>query len=152
MVTVMTQSRLNSAGEHIIEPMLALAGCSKQQQIIVTGSKGIEIALELKGRGYVQVMSSANCGQTVGQYDVALVDWRQRSLRALETTFDWLLDFLSPAGVLVVWVDSQKSVGNQELLTVVERRGFSIEATTIRPHGCALAARRRQLPPLSKAA
>jgi hypothetical protein len=74
-----------------------------------------------------------------------LVDWRQRSLRALETTIDWLLDFLSPTGVLVVWVDRQKSADNQELPGVFERRGLAKEATTTRANGSALSARRRTL-------
>jgi len=149
-VTIMTRSRLNP--EQIIEPMLALAGCSKQQPIIVTGSRGIEIAFELNRCGYGRAMSSANCGPPAGHYDVALVDWRQRSLRALEATLDWLLEFLDPSGVLVVWIDPQKSADNQELLGLFERRALAIEATTLRAHGCALSARRRRLPPVSKAA
>src|SRR5215475_6051405 len=118
MVTIM--SRVDPAVERVIEPMLALAACSKQQPIIVTGLNGIEIALELTRRGHVRVVSSANCGHAAGQYDVALVDWRQRSVRALDATIDWLLDFLSLTGVLVVWVDSQKSAGNQELLGLLD--------------------------------
>ena len=51
---------------------------------------------ELHRRGYIRVATTANCGLPAGQYDVALVDWRQRSIKALETTLDWLVDFLSP--------------------------------------------------------
>jgi hypothetical protein len=148
----MIRSRLAPAGEHIIEPMLALAGCSLLQPIIVTGSNGIELAFELNRRGYVRAMSSADCGRPVGQYDVALVDWRQRTLRALETTLDWLLDFLSPAGVLVVWLDSYRPAVREELCYALERRGLVVKAATIQEYGCALSARRREMPPLSKAA
>jgi hypothetical protein len=97
-------------------------------------------------------MSSADCGRPVGQYDVALVDWRQRTLRALETTLDWLLDFLSPAGVLVVWLDSYRPAVREELCYALERRGLAVKAATIQEYGCALSARRREMPPLSKAA
>ena len=148
----MTSSVSIPAGEQIVETMLALAGCSKEQPIIVTGSKGIEIAFELNDRGFARAKSSANCGHPAGQYDVALVDWRQRPLRALDATLEWLLDFLNAPGVLVLWVDSQTSAANQELLAVLERRGLAIEATQLRAHGSALAARRRKMPPLAKAA
>ena len=148
----MIRSASIPAGEQIIETMLALANCSKEQQIIVTGSKGIEIAFELIHRGFTRAMWSANCGQPAGQYDVAWVDWRQRPLRELDTTLDWLLNFLNPVGVLVVWVDPQKSTANQELLAVLQRLGLVIEATTLRAHGSALAARRRKMSPLSQVA
>ena len=91
----MIQTRLIPAGERIIEPMLALARCSKLQRIVVAGSKSGELMFELHRRGYVRVATTANCGLPAGQYDVALVDWRQRSIKALETTLDWLVDFLS---------------------------------------------------------
>jgi hypothetical protein len=37
MVSVMSQSRIIRGSERIIEPMIALAGCSKLQRIIVAG-------------------------------------------------------------------------------------------------------------------
>jgi hypothetical protein len=80
------------------------------------------------------------------------VDWRQRPLRELDTALDWLLNFLNPVGVRVVWVDPQKSTANQELLAVLQRLGLVIEATTLRAQGSALAARRRKMSPLSQIA
>ena len=50
-----------------------------------------------------------------GQYDVALVDWRQHSIRVLETTLDWLVHFLTPSGVLVAWLDPQERARNRTL-------------------------------------
>jgi hypothetical protein len=95
-------------GERIIDPMIALAGCSTEHRIVVAGSKSIELMLQLHHRGYLRAAATANCGRPAGQYDVALVDWRRRTLRSLETTLDWLVNFLKPDGVLVVWVDAQK--------------------------------------------
>jgi hypothetical protein len=69
----MTLSRVPSAGDRIIEPMIALAGCSKQHRIVVAGSKGVELMLELHRRGYARAAATANCGHPAGQYDVALV-------------------------------------------------------------------------------
>jgi hypothetical protein len=152
MVAVMSQSRLTPAGERIIEPMLALARCSKLQRIIVAGSKSGELMFELHRRGHVRVATTANCGLPAGQYDVALVDWRQRSIKALETTLDWLVDFLSPTGVLVVWVDPQERAGNRKLRSVLQRHGLIIEAGTIREHGSAVSARRCDMNPFAKAA
>ncbi len=153
MVAVMLQSHLIPAGERIIEPMLALARCSKLQRIIVAGSKSAELMFELHRRGYARVATTAaNCGLPARQYDVALVDWRQRSIKALETTLDWLVDFLSPTGVLVVWVDPQARAGNRKLRSALQRHGLIVEAGTIREHGSAVAARRGDTTPFSKAA
>jgi hypothetical protein len=37
-----------ATGGRIIDPMIALACCSKQHQIVVAGSKGVELMLELQ--------------------------------------------------------------------------------------------------------
>jgi hypothetical protein len=145
------------AVERILEPIIALAGCSKLQHITVAGSKSIELMFELNRRGYACVASSANCGHPAEQYDVALVDWRQRKLRTLtlhtlETTLDWLLEFLSPGGILVLWLDSQKPAANQEIRSALEARGLVVEAATVREDGSAFSARRLEIPPISKAA
>jgi hypothetical protein len=148
----MVQARLIPAGEHIIEPMLALARCSKLQRIIVAGSKSAELMFELHRRGHIRVATTANCGLPAGQYDVALIDWRQRSTKALETTLDWLVDFLSPAGVVVVWVDPQEPAGNRKLRHALEAHGLVVEAGTIHAHGSAISAQRRDMKPLPRAA
>ena len=148
----MIQPRLIPAGERIVEPMLALARCAKLQRIIVAGSKSAELMFELHRRGYVRAATTANCGLPAGQYDVALVDWRQRSLKALETTLDWLVDFLSPAGLVVVWVDPQDPAGNRKLRRALEAHGLIVEAGTIREHGSAVSAYRNDVTSISKVA
>jgi hypothetical protein len=148
----MTQSRLAPAGDRIIGPMIALARCSTLDKIVVAGSKSIELMLDLHRRGYVRAAATSNCGRAAGQYDVALVDWRRRTFKALETTLDWLVGFISPAGVLVVWVDPQKPAANQSLRSALERRGFVIEDGTVHECGCAVSARRRDMNSVRKAA
>jgi hypothetical protein len=148
----MTTSHATPVGDRIIEPMIALACCSKQHRIVVAGSKGVELMLELQRRGYVRTAATANCGHPAGQYDVALVDWRRRTFKTLEVALDWLVDFLSPAGVLVVWVDPQKPTANEALRQSLERRGFVIEGGTVHDCGCAVSARRREMNPVRKAA
>jgi hypothetical protein len=148
----MTISRVPSAGDRIIEPMIALAGCSRQHRIVVAGSKGVELMLELHRRGHARAAATANCGHPAGQYDVVLVDWRRRTFKTLEPALDWLVDFLSPGGVLVVWVDPQKAAANETLRLSLETRGFVIESGTIHDCGCAVSARRRELNPVRKAA
>ena len=108
--------------------------------------------LELHRRGYPLAAATGNCGRPAGQYDVALVDWRRRTFKTLEPALDWLVDFLSPAGILVVWVDPQKAAANETLRLSLERRGFVIESETIHECGCAVSARRRVLNPVRKAA
>src|SRR5262245_61474172 len=148
----MIQARVIPAGERIVEPMLALARCSKLQRIIVAGSRSAELMFELHRRGHVRVATTANCGLPAGQYDVALGDWRQRSIKALATTLDWLVDFLSPGGVVVVWVDPQEPAGNRKLRRALEAHGLIVEAGTIREHGCGVAAQRHDFRPFSKVA
>jgi hypothetical protein len=152
MVSVMTQSRLVRGNERIIQSMIALAGCSRLQRIVVAGSRSVELMFELHRYGYVRASATANCGHPAGQYDVALADWRQRTFKALDRTLDWLMDFLSPAGVLVVWVDSQKPAANQDLRSTLERRGFVVDAVTVHEDGSAISARRYQRNPISKVA
>jgi hypothetical protein len=148
----MTSSRTTFAGDRIIEPMIALACCSKQHRIVVAGSKGVELMLELQRRGYARAAATANCGHPAGQYDVALVDWRRRTFKTLEVALDWLVDFLSPSGMLVVWVDPQKTAATETLRLSLEQRGFVIEGGTVHDCGCAISARRREMNPVRKAA
>jgi hypothetical protein len=141
-----------ATGDRIIDPMIALAGCSTRHRIIVAGSKSMEMALELQHRGYLGAAATGNCGRAAGQYDVALVDWRRRPLRTLETTLGWLVNFLSPTGTLVVWVDAQKPEVNQSLRALIETRGFIVMQGTVHECGSALSARRQQTYPLQQAA
>ena len=106
----------------------------------------------LQHRGYLRAAATANCGHPAKQYSVALVDWRQRTLQALETTLDWLADYLNPAGVLVVWVDPQKPAANQTLRATLQRHGFRVEAGTAYDYGFAISARRLEMHPISEAA
>jgi hypothetical protein len=139
-------------GDRIIDPMIALAGCSTRQRIVVAGSKSMELMLELHRRGYSLAAAAGNCGRPSGQYDVALVDWRRRTLHALEPTMDWLMNFLNPNAVLVVWVDAQKPAATESLRASVAKRGFVIVRNTVHECGCALLARRSQAYPVQQAA
>jgi len=148
----MAPSRATPVGDRIIEPMIALAGCSKQHRIVVAGSKAVELMLELHRRGYARAAATANCGHPTGQYGIALVDWRRRTFKTLEVAHDWLVEFLRPAGVLVVWVDSQKASANETLRLSLEGRGFVVADGTVHECGCAVLARRREMNPVRKAA
>lgn len=141
-----------AAGHRIIDPMIALGGCTTQHRILMAGSNSISMMIELQRRGYTQAFSTGNCGRPAGQYDVALVDWRRRTLHELEAMLDWLGKFLSPAGILVVWVHAQKPAANQCLRESLENRGYIIEQDAMHECGRALAARLRQHTPLKKAA
>ena len=132
--------------------MIALAGCSTQQRIVVAGSKSMELMLEMQRRGFSRAAATGNCGRPAGQYDVALVDWRRRTLLALEPTLDWLTNFLSARAVLVVWVDAQKEAASQGLRASLERRGFVVEQGIVHQCGSALSARRSQAYPMQLAA
>jgi hypothetical protein len=141
-----------STANRILDPMIALAGCSTQQRIVVAGSNSTEMMIELHHRGYLLAASTGNCGFPAGQYDIALVDWRRRTLHALEGTMDWLMKLLSARAAVVVWVDAQKPATIQTLRSSLESRDFMIQRDLVHACGCALSAQRSQTYPLQKAA
>ena len=139
MVSVMSPIRITAPGERIVEPIIALAHCSKLARIIVTGANSAEAVIDLHRLGYPRATSSPNYGLPARQYDVVLLDGRQRSVKAVETTLDWAVDFLSFTGVLIVWLD-QFAAGSR-LRSVLEGHGFRVEAGTVHERGSAIAAR-----------
>jgi hypothetical protein len=148
----MNQSNVTPSGRQIIEPMMQLACCSKSHRIIVAGSKGRELMFELHRRGYTRVATTATCGLPSGQCSVALIDWQLEAIAALERTLGWLVLFLAPTAVLVIWVDSSERSGNRKLGSMLERLGFTIEAGTRCEQGLAVLARRRDVVRMNAAA
>jgi hypothetical protein len=61
-----------------------------------------------------------------------------------------MVDFLSPAGVLVVWIDPQEPAGR--LRVMLEKHGLIVEAGIVREHGCAVSAQHSDIQPVSKVA
>jgi acetolactate synthase regulatory subunit len=139
-------------GDRIIDPMIDLSGCAKTDRVLIAGSKALEFVLEMQRRGFDRTAASANCGRAAGQYDVAMVDWRRRTIRSLDPTLKWLLGYLRPTGKLVVWVDAQKEIANQNLRAMLEHRGFAVEAGTDHDCGLGISARLLATHPLKKAA
>src|SRR5260370_29418239 len=115
----MTTFNAGCAGERIAESLIELAHCSRLHRIIVAGSNSRQTMCELHRRGYSRVATTATCGLPHGQYDVALVDWQGRTVKALETTLDWLVHFLGSSAVMVIWVDSQERAANRKLATML---------------------------------
>jgi hypothetical protein len=136
----------------IVGSLIELVRCSKFHRIIVAGSKGLKLMSELHLRGYVRVATTATCGLPRGQYDVALIDWQGRSIKALETLLDWLVHFLASPGVLVIWIDSPERMANRKLESILERLGFHVEVGTLCEHGLANSARRRDVTVMALAA
>ncbi len=97
---------------------------------------------ELHRKGFNRVATTTDCGLPRGQYDVALVEWRLPSIKALETTLDWLVHFLGQNGVLVIWIDASQSPNHRKLRLILENLGFCLEAGTPCEGGLAIAARR----------
>jgi hypothetical protein len=152
MVSVMNPIRITAAGERIVKPIIALAHCSKLARIIVTGADSAKAVTDLHRLGYARATSTLKGGLPAGQYDVVLLDGRQRSIKAVETTLDWVADFLSPTGVLIVWLDPHQPAAARPLRSVLERHGFWIEAGTRHEQASAVAARRYDKGLISKVA
>lgn len=119
---------------------------------MVAGSKSFELMFETEHRGFVHVAATANCGRPAHQYDVALVDWRRRPLRDLETFLAWVTDFLKSKGVLLIWTESQKNEARDVLRAAIEKSGFVVESDNVHKEGCAMLARLRESKPVLKAA
>jgi hypothetical protein len=62
------------------------------------------------------------------------------------------LDFLSPAGGLVVWVDPQEPAANRKLRAMLKKHGLIVEAGTVREHGSAVLAQRSDMRAMPKVA
>jgi hypothetical protein len=152
MVTVMKPVRITATGERNVEPTIALAHCSKLARIIVTGASSAEVVVDLHRLGYQRATTTTNCGLPAGQYDVALLDGRQCSIKAIETTLDWLVDFVGTAGVLIVWLEAHQGAAGPRLRAVLDSHGFRIEAGTLHERGTAVAARRCEAGTTSKVA
>jgi hypothetical protein len=148
----MTQSSPIPSDERIVDAMIQLARAAKSHRMIAAGSNSAEIFLELHRRGYPRVTTTRICLVPCGQYDVALVAWREQSIRTLETTLDRLVHYLSAAGVLVVWIGPHERVPDQALWLAFGRLGFRIESGTSCENGIAIAARRLDSVPAAKAA
>jgi hypothetical protein len=148
----MTRFNPTPSSERITESLIELARCSTLHRIIVAGAKSPQSMVELHRHGYNRVATTATCGLPRGQYDVALVDWQGRSLKALETTLDWLVHFLGSSAGVAIWVDSQERAANRKLAAMLEKLGFRIEIGTRCEHGLAVSARRRDAAQLAVAA
>ena len=148
----MSPIRITAAGERLVEPIIALAHCSKLARIIVAGAHSAEAVIDLHRLGYARATTTSNCGLPAGQYDVVLLDGRQRSIKAVGTTLDWIVDFLNLTGVLIVWLDPHQPAAGRALRSVLESHGFRIEAGTVHERGSAVAARRCDKGAISKVA
>jgi hypothetical protein len=146
----MPQSGPISSDERIVDDMIQPARVAKLHRMIVAGANSAEILLELHHRGYLRATTTKICREPCRQFDVALVAWRERSIKTLEMTLDRLVHYLSAAGVLMVWVGPHERITNQMLGLVEQRLGFRIEAGTRCENGIAIAARRLESNPTAK--
>jgi hypothetical protein len=138
--------------ERIVDAMIELAHAAKLHRVIVAGSNSAEIFLELYRRGYPRATTTKFCLVPCGQHEVALVAWREQSIEALETTLDQLVHYLTASGVLVFWVGRHERMAHQLLGSALRRLGFRIESGTHCENGIAIAARRVDSVPATKAA
>jgi hypothetical protein len=131
----------STSSDLVIDTLIELARCSKQQQIILAGSSTHEHILKLYRHGYSRVATTATSGLPRGQYDVALVDGHPLSTKALGTTLDWLVHFLTPKGVLAIWAECKRTDA-RKLGAILEEQGFRVEVGTRCENAFAILARR----------
>jgi hypothetical protein len=123
------------------ETLIGLARLSDSRRVLLAGSSSAELYVELQRCGCTRVSTVANCGRPRGQYDALLVAWRRESLEALEKYLGWYLRYLSPHGVVAIWVSRDESTIHRRLRCMLDRLGLRIEAGASCPDGIAVAAR-----------
>ena len=148
----MTQSSPIPSDKRIVDAMIQLARAAKSHRIVAASPYSAEVFRELHRRGYPRVTTTKTNRVRYGQYDVALVAWQEHSIKALEATLNWLVHFLSTAGVLVVWVGPHERMLDRTLRPVLKSLGFRIESGTSCENGIAIAARRLDSVPAATAA
>jgi len=148
----MPQSLPTSANDRVTRTLIGLARVSQTHRVLVAGALGNDLLVELHRRRCTRVFTTAHCGLPRGQYDVVAVGWQRQSLKALEVTLIWLVHYLGPKGVLAIWIDSNEPSASRKLRSILDRLGFRVEAGTSCENGLAVAARRCEAMPLSKAA
>jgi hypothetical protein len=127
--------------DRTIDSIIELGKCCADHRILLAGAQEPDRIPGWRSRGYRRVETITTCRLPRGQYDVAFVQWRQHSVKALETMLDWLVYFLSPRGVLVVRIDGNTGRGG-ELLPALERLGFCVETGRRCRNSFAFSARR----------
>jgi hypothetical protein len=132
--------------------LVELARAKKANRLLVSGDATTEMLGELRRRGFASVFSTKTCGLPRGQFEVTLVAWQDHSIKALETTVDWLVHFLSPTGVLCIWIGSAELGAHQRLKMALDRLGFRIESGSRVEHGIAVCARRLEIVRAAEAA
>jgi hypothetical protein len=137
---IMTNRMPNGSIDRITGTMIELAQCCAEHRIILAGSNEPDRIFKLHSRGFSRVVTTATCKLSRRPYDVAFVEWRQHSIKALETTLDWLVHLLSPAGVLVIWIDAAPE--RRKLRSAIEKLGFQVETGTRCENGFVVSARR----------
>src|SRR5579863_9251090 len=141
MSASMQASTASPPGRQITDVMVGLTGGSRSQRIIVAGPRGRELMRELHRRGYTRVETTGTCGLPRGQCQVALLDGRLQSAKAIETALCWLIHFLAPASALVIGFDSCTGASHRKLRSMLDRFGFQIEVGTRCDDGAAFLAR-----------
>jgi hypothetical protein len=139
----MTNPTLRRSIDRSIDAVIELAGCSAEDRILLAGVMEPRRILDWRSRGYHRVATLATCRLPRGQYNVAFVEWRQHSIKALEATLDWLVYFLSRRGVLVIWIDGADVAPlHREIRTMIDRLGFRVETGRRTGNGFTVSARR----------
>jgi hypothetical protein len=138
----MIESSHIPSDEQIVDFMMQLVFMIRLHRMIVAGPQSPETLLELHRRGYLRVTTAKLCDVPCGEFDVALVAWREDSIEALEPTLDGLVRFLSTTGILVVWLGARDRIPIQMLRLALDRLGFGIAACTACENGVTVSARR----------
>jgi hypothetical protein len=140
--TVIAVDRAKS-DQRIAQNLVALARISRDDRVLVAGSLKAAVLVELHRNACACAAVTAFRGSLQGYYDAALVPWHRNSIKGLDVTLGWLVQFIRNQGVVAIWIGRDEDAA-RKLRLMLKRLSFRIEAGTTFENGLAVVARRRE--------
>jgi hypothetical protein len=137
----MSQHRLISPLDQIVDTMIDLAHLSRSHRIVIAGSDSAGLYLALKRRGFAYTTLASACRISRSQYSAGLIAG-DHSFQAIEAAVVQISGLLNAAADIAVSIESQESGLGAKVRTRLQQLGFRIEAGARCQQGFVLAAHR----------
>lgn len=133
----------------ILDTMICLTRLVPQQRVIVAGSDGLELYLELRRRGFIRATTPPLCRLPRARHAIGLISG-QASSEGIEPDLDQISAFLAVNAGLAVLVGSGES--GLKVHAKLGALGFRIEAGVRCSQGLVLSASRQGYQQMARAA
>jgi hypothetical protein len=147
----MTQSRLPTANEQVIDTMVSLTRLSNAHRTIIAGNDSMRLYVGLKRRGFIRVATPATCNIPRRQHSVGLIAG-PNSPMTIEAALTQISPFLSECAAIAILICAHESGLGLKVRTRLQQMGFRIEAGVRCDQGLVLSAYRQGLAQMEQAA